>query len=274
MTLTTISDLLFRYNLFLVAAHEFGHALGLDHSRDPSALMYPTYSYRDVPTFVLPQDDVSGIQSIYGAKPDKPSDPDEPKPTAPITPNACSPKLVLDAVTMLGDDMFFFKNGHFWSNKRMAFEFEQRSIKSFWPNAPNNIDAAYENPADNLVYLFKGQKVWAFSSYEVTKGFPKTLSSLGLPAKMKKITAALYDQETGKTLFFINKYYFSYDGTRRKMDRGYPKRVEDSFPGVTGKVTAALQYRGFTYLFSGTSMYEFRYGRLLRVLTNSYFLRC
>lgn len=52
--------------LFLVVAHEFGHSLGLSHSSDPGALMYPTYSYRDPKTFVLPADDVKGIQSLYG----------------------------------------------------------------------------------------------------------------------------------------------------------------------------------------------------------------
>lgn len=50
----------------MVAAHEFGHSLGLTHSDDPGALMYPVYNYRNPDTFILPRDDVNGIQSLYG----------------------------------------------------------------------------------------------------------------------------------------------------------------------------------------------------------------
>lgn len=45
-----------------VAAHELGHALGLDHSSDRGALMFPTYAG---PQRFLGADDIHGIRSIY-----------------------------------------------------------------------------------------------------------------------------------------------------------------------------------------------------------------
>lgn len=67
-----------------VACHEFGHMLGLDHSRYQNALMAPYYS----PNIPKPQaqDDVVRIQSLYGApKPVIPTPPPSP-PNPPVPP--------------------------------------------------------------------------------------------------------------------------------------------------------------------------------------------
>ncbi|KAM8899313.1 collagenase 3-like isoform 2-T2 [Spinachia spinachia] len=260
--------------LFMVAAHEFGHSLGLGHSNDRSALMYPTYSYRNPDTFVLPRDDVNGIQSLYGPNPDMDPSVNKPQPSA--TPDACDSTMVLDAVTTLRGEMLFFKDSYFWRRYPQSRTSQQKLISDFWPKALTNINAAYESQQSDKIFLFKGRRVWAFTGYNLVPGYPKTLSSFGLPRGVKKIDAALYDVESGKTLFFVGTIYFSYDEARKTMDHGFPKRVDLTFSGLTNKVTAAFQYRGFTYIYSGPYMFEYhlRTGRLYRVLRNNYFLRC
>jgi hypothetical protein len=52
------------YDLFTVAMHEFGHALGLNESSVSSAVEYATYTGRKTG---LASDDIAGIRSIYSA---------------------------------------------------------------------------------------------------------------------------------------------------------------------------------------------------------------
>ena len=50
------------------AAHELGHSLGLDHSADSQAVMFPIFQRRQGPgTGLLTSDDIAGIQAIYGS---------------------------------------------------------------------------------------------------------------------------------------------------------------------------------------------------------------
>jgi hypothetical protein len=53
------------YDLMTVAAHEFGHSLGLGESSVSTAVMYGTYNGIKQ---ALTSDDIAGIQSIYGTR--------------------------------------------------------------------------------------------------------------------------------------------------------------------------------------------------------------
>jgi predicted Zn-dependent protease len=55
------------YDIMTVAVHEFGHALGLDHSLISQAVMYAAYTGKKQ---TLNSDDTAGIQSIYSARQD------------------------------------------------------------------------------------------------------------------------------------------------------------------------------------------------------------
>jgi hypothetical protein len=74
------------YDLFTVALHETGHALGLGHAQDPNQVMYATYHG----IVSGPQGgDTVGIQSLYG--PPAPSALPTPSPTPSPPPPAAQP---------------------------------------------------------------------------------------------------------------------------------------------------------------------------------------
>ncbi|XP_072332004.1 uncharacterized protein [Scyliorhinus torazame] len=54
-------------NLMQVATHEFGHSLGLGHTNISGSVMFPFYTFVPQDSFGLSNDDIEGIQSLYGA---------------------------------------------------------------------------------------------------------------------------------------------------------------------------------------------------------------
>uniref|UniRef100_A0A667WSR6 Peptidase metallopeptidase domain-containing protein n=1 Tax=Myripristis murdjan TaxID=586833 RepID=A0A667WSR6_9TELE len=267
-------------NLLLVAAHEFGHALGLDHSRDRRALMFPTYQYVNTNGYKLPDDDRRGVQALYGSRRPEPTAQPKPKPPPVPEPEPEDRDLVFDAATSVRGDLYFFKSGYYWRKSTNFRGIRLTKVSSKWPQI-NQVDAAYELPHGIIASIFffpTGRQYWGIRAYTKSKmaGYPKPITNLGLPSSVNKVDAAVYVPSTGKTLMFVNKQYWSYDERRNQMDSGYPRNINWDFPGIGSKVDAAFENFGYLYFSNGPRQSEFYlpYKRVNRVLLNYGWLNC
>src|SRR6185295_18487 len=55
-----------RWDIQGVTTHEYGHALGLDHSGDGAATMFPSGSPGQTTLRSIETDDIAGVKCIYG----------------------------------------------------------------------------------------------------------------------------------------------------------------------------------------------------------------
>ncbi|KAM6097715.1 LOW QUALITY PROTEIN: stromelysin-1-like [Theristicus caerulescens] len=234
-------------NLCYVAAHEFGHSLELFHSKNPKALMYPVYRKFDPSVFPLHQDDINGIQYLYGPSSNTHNDQRESTeikdPTEskdPALPNTCGPSLTFDAVTTFHGEIVFFKEKIFWRKHPAVRTADFNLIPSFWPRLPPGVDAAYDNPEKDETVIFKGNEFWAVRGDTILPGYQKVYA-LGFSKDVTKIDAAFYNGNEGKTYYSIEDKFWSYDKRSQYMDRE-PILIRDEFPGINGKIDAVFQH--------------------------------
>ncbi|KAI5930391.1 Macrophage metalloelastase [Manis javanica] len=259
-------------NLFLVAVHELGHSLGLGHSNDPKAIMFPTYRYVNPNTFRLSADDVRGIQSLYGhpVKHQPLSNPDNTESTT------CDSSLSFDAVTTVGNKIYLFKDRFVWWKIPESPKSNVSLISSLWPTLPSGIQAAYEIRARNKVFVFKDDKYWLISDLRPQPKYPKSIHSLGFPDFVKKIDAAVFNPLHYKTYFFVDNQYWRYDEKKQLMDPGYPKLITTHLPETGPKIDAAFYYNRHYYFFQGSNILEYDAASLhvTRRLKSSIMLGC
>ncbi|CAG6006253.1 unnamed protein product [Menidia menidia] len=282
----------YNVNLLLVAAHEFGHSLGLHHSDDINALMYPTYKYVNTNGYKLPDDDRRGVQALYGSRTSTPTvrprfqwpfvpeprpDPVDPTPMPSPRDQQCSFDLAIDAAVSIWGDLFFFKNGYYWWKSTGFPEIRFSKVSTMWPPI-NYVDAACEVPHKQLVYVFQGNQYWGVRAEQksILPGYPQPITNLGLPASVMKVDAAVYHQTLGKTLIFVDNQFWSYDETWNVMDFGSPQYISVHFSGIGSKVDAAFENHGSIYFVEGAKQrqYHLSYKTVTQELLNYEWLNC
>ncbi|KAM8768733.1 matrix metalloproteinase-20 [Acanthopagrus schlegelii] len=255
------------FNLFIVAAHEFGHALGLKHSTNPESLMYPTYK-SSRPANILSREDVANINALYSPVRGRPGylsrygSQYNPRVSGSLVPrlmqNKCDADLTFDAISTLGDATFFFKERYLWIKHNEQYDIKEGPITNFMPKIETSIDAAFWVPRRSTAYLIHESMFWTVRG-SLVKGKPRALSHFGFPAWVQDVDAAVHVVKTGRTLFFMHDIYWSYNENRRVMDFGYPKYISEDFPGVNATINAALYKDGFIHFFVGSQVYKFDY---------------
>ncbi|KAM4619776.1 collagenase 3 [Polymixia lowei] len=244
------------FNLFAVAVHEFGHALGLPHSSDPGAIMYPAYNFVPQADLQLSFQDVKDVQHMYGIHPNFSSL--FLKRPPPRTPDKCDPDLSFDAVTELQQEILFFKDRFMWRKHPNFDEIGITLIKSLWSDAiPPFLDAVYENVEMNTMVFFKGHQYWVTRQLAVMEGFPRNISDLGFPLRVRSVDAALHFRASRQTVFFTGAECWRYNEVQMTMEEGSPSPIAEQWPGIPTPLDAAVSYHGFVYFFKGNVQYKY-----------------
>lgn len=178
-------------DLLSVAVHELGHSLGLPHSKEQDAIMFPYYAGPKIVNgkqeeFRLSRFDIQDIQEVYGPRDNSPNPATTPAPSGGSSTGGRCPQFQA-AVTGPNGATYFFVDGTVgWMKRNVqngpANSATQFPIEQTFPGVLG-VGAAVMDTRDQRTYLFVGRQVFAYSftsstgQFQLVSGFPKTLQN-------------------------------------------------------------------------------------------------
>ncbi|XP_043925730.1 matrix metalloproteinase-17 [Protopterus annectens] len=268
-------------DLFAVAVHEFGHAIGLSHISTAESIMRPYFQgpVGDPLKYDLPYEDKVRIWQLYGVR-------ESVSPTRALAgakdvntaeypalpalsanhssiqqrrdgPDRCN--TLFDAVAQIRGEAFFFKGKYFWrlNRSKHLVSFQPAQIHRFWRGLPPNmdsVDAVYERATDHKIVFFKGSRYWVFKDNNVEEGYPRPLTDFS--PSLESVDAAFYWVHDSKTYLFKDGLHWRFDENSRRMDLGYPKETTP-WKGIPSSFDDAMRWLdGAIYFFKGKDYWK------------------
>ncbi|KAI8497926.1 metalloendopeptidase [Branchiostoma belcheri] len=245
-------------DLYIIAAHELGHSLGLGHSDAWGALMRPKYT--DVKWMktisALPPEDRNAIQAMYGPCPRLEwnvrymleSSRRSGRAPKQRRPNTCSAPY--DAIFLGPDRKTYAMRGLYYWRLNDGNEIGRPMpllIRHRWPGLPGNINAAVTSAYTGRTYFFKGNRIWRFKDSILDEYYPISHNETGLP---RSPDAAFVWGPKHKIVVFKRSKFYIWNEFNRKVEPGYPKLIRKFFPGLPNNIDAAFQWKNrHTFFF-------------------------
>ena len=238
-----------KIKLLWVTVHELGHSLGLSHSKKRGAIMYPYYQHVSGADFNLTDDDVSGIQSLYGIRTKKP-EPTQPPVILPTDPTPPGEKCPTTMNAAYFDDRFNF---HVFKNKYHYVLNDVLGGVREGPNTVNShfpkltfVDTVFRRHADSRIVVFHGRTFSVYdgktqhdSNRRISDGFQN------MNRDVERIDAAIIWPQNNKLYVFSGEDYWAMrqlPGFDYIAEPGYPKKITVSWRGLPKTIDASFKW--------------------------------
>ncbi|CAF0814873.1 unnamed protein product [Adineta ricciae] len=253
-------------NLYLVAVHEIGHALGLDHVYNTESIMYPSYQLMKKSN-VVPSIDRRQIQTLYGQKQSSPTTATR-KPTITTTtttrrsiittkPSVTVPsgglhprcRRFLDVAFGHPDGTLhtfdagvlwrYLPNEHRWDGRTQTFQ-------QVYARLPKRLSAGVYDPNRQKVMIFAGRNIY---QYDIDHQHRAQYRSGGvLPRNLQNsVVGAIYYKRAIYIITAQTIRLFEPDSNYRSSSE---RDLSEEFPDFAGTVTTAFSYQNLHHFFT------------------------